>query len=232
MSKKPIPNIPNVVMMSLWRDDMSRKIHERVDHLRSKSYPHLRFIWVVGDSSDETEETLRRYADNDARITVLRHDTHLLGDDPNTRLERLGSTLNAGLMAIHKTDTHILHHESDLITPPDIIEQFLGTGKDVVGGWVTLNDQFYDTYLYRKDGVKFTNGAPYHACYTPDALFELDSIGSCLFYPAQSGVYCHKGALLEVCQQLKAQGYSIWCHPQIHIVQPYDLFTSRSHADA
>lgn len=219
-------------MMSLWRDDMNMKIHERVDHLRSKSYPNLRYVWVVGDSNDETEEYLRRTSIHDNRITVIRHDTHVLGEHPDVRLERLSLTLNAGLMAVRKKDTYILHHESDLITPHDIVEQLLATGRDVVGGWVTLGDIFYDTYLYRKDGVHFTNHAPYHTCYKPDELFELDSIGSVVLYPARAGVYCQKGGLVEICQQLKAQGYSIWCDPRIKIIQPHDLFTSRSHASA
>ncbi len=230
MGRKSTPNIPRVVMISFWRNDMNNRIEERTQHLLAKSYPNIRYVWAVGDSTDETEEYLWSLAENDKRITVIRHDTNIEGDTPDIRLQRLSLTANAGLMEVRKTDKWVCIHESDLVTPVDVIEQFIATGKDVVAGWVTLGEIFYDTYAYRKDGVKFTNHAPYNPVYRPDEPFELDSVGSCWIFPAKAGIYCTIGGCVEMCDNLKKQGYAIWCEPRIRVVQPIDLWTSRNHA--
>ena len=50
---------PKVVLLSLWRDDTGRHLEARVAHLLGKTYPALRWLWVVGDSADGTEDALR-----------------------------------------------------------------------------------------------------------------------------------------------------------------------------
>lgn len=236
MKTKTIPNIPKVAMLSLWKDDTGRKLEERIDHLLAKSYANLRFVWVVGDSSDGTEDVLRAVAALDKRVTVIRHDTHIEVSDPDTRLLRMSQTANAGLQTVRKTDKYVVIHESDLITPVDVVEQFLATGKDVIGGSVWLGDIFYDTFCYRKHGQLFSNSLPYHPEYVHDAINEdMDCIGSCWMFPAAAihkGLTCPRHGAVELCKGLKAMGYNICFDPRIRIIQPTDLFTSRSHANA
>lgn len=231
MSKKSTPNIPKVVALSFWRNDMGKRIEERVHHLLGKSYGNLRFIWVTGDNSDETEEYLRGIAAQDKRVSVIRFDTQIEGDEPNIRLHRLGLTANAGLEAIRKGDTYAMIHESDLVSPVDVVEQFIASGKDVIAGFVWLGDIFYDVYAYRKHGVKFSNHAPYFPDFDMHGLNELDSVGSCWMFPARAGLRCTIGGCVEMCDNLRAMGYKIWCDPRIRIEQPIDLWTSRSHAN-
>ena len=232
MKTKTIPNTPNVVMVSIWKDDTQRRLEERVEHLLAKSYPKLRFVWVVGDSSDGTEDYLRSVAAQDKRATVLRHDTNIAGDDPDTRLERMSLTINAGFQTFRKTDKYAVIHESDLVSPVDVVEQFIATGKEVVGGFVWLGNIFYDTYAYRKNGRRFDNHAPFHPEFDMNSLNELDCIGSCWMFPTAAKISCLKYGVIELCGQLKEKDYSIWCDPRIRIEQPVDLWTSRSHANA
>lgn len=222
--------LPRVAMLSFWRDDANKRIEERVQHLLGKSYPNLRYVWVVGDSTDETEDYLRGIAAKDKRVTVVRFDTNIEGDDPNTRLHRLGLTANAGLEAIRKGDVHGMIHESDLISPVDIVEQFIASGKEVIAGFVWLGEIHYDVFAYRKNGVKFTNHPPYFPGLDMNGLNEVDSVGSCWLFPARVKLRCTIGGCVEMCDNLRVMGYSIWCDPRIRIEQPIDLWTSRSHA--
>lgn len=235
---KPLPprqaGLPQVVMLSLWRNDSSRDFLDRVSHLLSKSYPRLRWVWVVGDSRDLTETLLRDVAkghNGHRSIEVVRADTGIEGDEPEARLRRLSLTASAGLDAVKPEDDYVLIHESDLISPVDLVERFLETGKSPIAGWPVLADVFYDIWAYRgKDGVKFRNLPPYHESYKPDAIFEVASVGSCWMFRAEdalAGVRCEKWAAVELCQKLKRLGRRIWVDPTIRIEQPMGLYVAR-----
>lgn len=227
----------NVVLMSLWQNDVDRKLGERAYHLLDKtSASPLRWLWIVGDSTDETERNLQlivgQFPDKD--ITLLRHDTNVAGDEPRQRLLRGSLTASFGLEQVRKADAWWIIHESDLLSPVDLVDRFLATEKCPVAGWVTLQDFFYDTWAYRKDGVRFSNNAPYHACYKSDQLFEVDSAGSVIMLSAKDvrdGVRCDEFGLVEICEKLKALGRTIWVDPSIHIVQPMDLWVPRIGVD-
>lgn len=241
--------VPQVVMLSLWRNDSSRNFTDRVSHLLSKSYPRLRWVWVVGDSRDLTETLLRDVAkghNGHRSIKVIRADTGIEGDEPEARLRRLSLTANAGLEAIRPEDDYVLIHESDLISPVDLVERFLESGKSPIAGWPVLSDVFYDIWAYRgTDGVKFTGLPPYHEAYKPDAVFEVASVGSCWMFRAEDalpsassgqapsapfgsgGVRCEKWGAVELCRKLKRLGRRIWVDPTIRIEQPMGLFVAR-----
>lgn len=239
-----------IVLMSLWCNDVQKNLEQRARHLLAKSPPapifdsgdggsayafDLRWVWVVGDSQDDTEaqlhEIARQYAQLD--IEIVHHDTGIWGEDPHTRLRRLSQTTNAGLERVRPDDVYWIIHESDLQSPPTLVELFLAMGECPVAGWVTLGTMFYDTFAYRKDGVMFSNHAPYHACYRADGLFEVDSVGSCWMFHAEDvrdGVRCGEWAVLDLCRQLKERGRRFWVDPRIPIVQPVELWVSRGHA--
>lgn len=227
-----------VAILSLWREDAARGLGERVRHLLAKTAPEdlsLRWVWVVGDSEDETENWLRVLAQDYPHkdIEIVRHDTGLRGDEPAIRLKRLSQTVNAGLARGRAGDVYWLYHESDLLSPPDVIGQFLATGHCPVAGWVVLGELFYDTWGYRKNGQMFSNYAPYHPVYRADAPFEVDSVGSCWLLPAaavQAGLHCVDKGVLDLCEQLRQMDYAIWVEPRIRIEQPLALWVARQHA--
>lgn len=221
-------------MMSLWRDDANKNLQWRMMHLLEKT-DVSRWIWIVGDTTDDTERILRDWTAlmPDKDITIIRHDTHIDGEAPKTRLLRLSETANAGLDAITQTDDYVVIHESDLISPVDIVCQFLTSGKEVIAGWPMLGGIFYDVWAYRKDGQMFRNTPPYHACYRTDELFEVDSVGSVWMFPARdivAGVRMADRGCLDICGALRSSGKTIWVDPRIIIEQPRELWTSRAHA--
>lgn len=231
--------LPPVAMVSFWRDDAQKHIPVRTAHLLSKTYPSLRWVWVVGDSMDDTEQRLQAVIDahHDLDITLVRGDTGITAEDPANRVARLGQTANVGLAQVHEADAWVLVHESDLQSPADVVEQLLAAEKPVCGGsvWLSVNGQtvFYDTWGYRKGGELFSNHAPYCTGYDAEQPFEVDSVGSVYLFPAQDvleGARYDQWAVVGLMRALRERGRSVWCVPAVRIVQPVDLWVSREHA--
>lgn len=228
-----------VVMVSLWKDDGERRLAERMWHLVGKSHPApwLRWVWVVGDSSDDTEERLRAVAVG-RRITVVRRDTGIVGDEPETRLRRLSETVNAAWEYVGDARWVVLH-ESDIVSPADVVERLVShaeAGRAPVAGWPVLGDGpnavFYDIWGYRAGGTLFSNWPPYHAVYRPDEVFEVDSVGTCWLFHAEDvrgpdGIRCVDRAVLDLCAGMRERGRRFWVDPGLRVVQPVDLWVSR-----
>lgn len=224
--------------MSMWRNDARRNLGARLGTLLTKSYPNLRWVWVVGDSSDTTEAELHRFRSMleqsvAERVTIVRRDTDIRGSDPQTRMLRCTATFNACLDQTLPDDDYVIWHESDLVTPTDLVERLLSSGQEVIAGWpvLRLSDGwvFYDTWGYRADGEKFTNHAPYHAVYQPDTVFEVETVGSCWMFPAREvqqpdGIRCTDMGVVELCQGLRQRGYRVWVDPKLTIIQPSELW--------
>lgn len=228
---------PRVVMASLWRNDAARLLTDRVAHLLGKSYPNLRWLWLVGDSVDDTLTQLQAEAARQAGVTVERYDTGIVGNDMATRLRRLSAMANALLVRVRMDDEYVLIHESDLVSPVDVVERLVDharAGRSCVAGWpvIRLNGRelFYDIFLYRRDGVHFTNTAPYHACYRPDEPFEVDSFGSVYMFPAdvvREGIVGLQEAAVGICAHVRRQGLSLWVDPTLRVEQPVSLWEAR-----
>lgn len=226
----------NVVISSLWRNDGKRHLDVRAAHLLSKTNPSgaIRWVWVVGDSDDDTEMRLHAIAaQSGCEITLIRHDTGIKGDSPAVRLHRLSETANAAFKALEDMDDLWLIHESDLVSPSDLVWRLLTIGGDVVSGWPTLNGKMYDIWAYSKDGRLFNADFPFHPCYRPDQPFELDSVGSVMMFPAEQlrrGVRFYNMGVRDLCKQFKDNGLKIWCDPSIEVIQPVELWSKQEFA--
>lgn len=229
--KKPV-----VVMLSLWRNDARRQLIRRAQHLLDKSYSNLRYVWVVGDSQDKTHAMLQRVQQTSGRdIQLLEVNT-----DIEDRLTRLSVTANYGLECVRDTDDYLVIHESDLISPRNLVERFMAhahAGRCPIAGWPTLtipgrSTVFYDTLAYSRDGRHFENEPPYHPVFRRDTPFEVDSVGSCWMLPAaaiRDGARMHTYATLDLSAALKNRGYRIWVDAQIGVEQPHALWSPAYH---
>lgn len=227
---------PAVVMMSLWRNDARRQLVRRAYHLLDKSYPDLRFVWVVGDSQDKTHEMLSRIKQTSGRDVQLLE----INTDIEDRLTRLSVSANYGLECVRKTDDYLVIHESDLISPKDVVERFVAhanAGRCPIAGWPTLtipgrSTVFYDILAYSKDGRHFENEPTYHPCYRKDIPFEVDSVGSCWMLPTQpilDGVRMQNYATLDLSAEMRNRDYKIWVDPTLIIEQPHELWKAAYH---
>jgi len=221
------------VLLSFWRNDAARDLAGRLAHLLDKHAlgEEVSCLWVVGDSTDDTEAVLRAVAHVNRRVTVVRHDTGIVGEDRETRLRRFSRTADAGLDLILPEDDRVLIHESDLRSPRTITQRLAGARDEAVAGWPTLTigtqTRFYDTFVFRAQGVPFTGYPPYHAVYRPDQRFAVDSVGSVWSLPAwavHDGVRGGDQGALGICAGLRARGVRILVDPMVPVVQPRALW--------
>lgn len=226
--------LPRVVLCSMWRNDCARRLVDRVDHLlaKSESYPNMRWVWVVGDSTDHTTDALWTLTTKYPVTIVDIGSTGIEGEDVPTRLRRLSETGNEWWNWIDDAE-YVMIHESDILSPANVVNRMVAhaeRGKCPIAGWPTLTLQgrklFYDVWAYRKDGVLFTNNAPYHSCYRPDTVFEVDSFGSVYLFHAEDVplVRFHDRAVLDLCRQLREQGRTLYVDPTLEVIQPADLW--------
>lgn len=226
---------PCVVMCSMWRNDLHRQLVDRAEHLLAKAetYPNLRFFWVVGDSDDDTLGALIDLSDGyDVAFTEI--NTGIPGADAQSRLRRLSATANCYLAADSAVCEYILVHESDILSPGDIVNRLVDhaeQGRCPIAAWPVLEIApgrkiFYDVLAFRKDGTQFSHNPPYHPGYVVDAPFTVDSFGSVFLFNAADAPYVHmrERAVLDLCEGLRARGRTLWVDPTIECVQPVGLW--------
>jgi len=227
---------PSVVMCSMWRNDLHRSLVDRVEHLLAKAetWPNLRWVWVIGDSTDGTAEALREMVTGYETVTLVNlGDTGIKGDDMAARLRRLSVTGNHYFKYAQGAD-YILVHESDILSPHDLVPRMVRLaerGLCPIAAWPVMEMRpgyriFYDTFVYRKDGVQFRHTPPYHQAYQSDRPFIVDSAGTVLMFHGEDigEVLMDRRAILDVCWHLKKLGRDIWVDPSIEVVQPRELW--------
>lgn len=225
-----------MTVVSLWRNDAARQLGARVRHLATKRSDafDVNWLWVVGDSTDATERLLEREAAA-ARVggvKIVHADTGIEGEDLATRRVRLAQTATVAFSEIPAWSDLVLLHESDLVTPKDVIEQFWGTmggpgwERRAVAGWPLLEAPeglvFYDTFAYRTlDGRNFGSAEP-----IPEAPIEVGSFGCCWLAPASlvRGRTMGPGCVVDLCGQWRAEGVRLWVDPSVDVVQPPELW--------
>lgn len=228
--------------ISMWKGDASRHLARRAQHLLAKEGID-EWIWVVRPVADMTPDILREEADG-APVTLVDESWPA----PDDRMLRLSVAADFGVaIAIAREADRILWHESDLLSPPDVVEQLARTSAAVVGGWPVLpgqetpealrlfrgcavfkNEQFYDTWGYRAGGERFTNAVPFSPHANLEEPFKLQSVGSVALIDAgiiRRGARFLPGAFVNLCQWAYALDGEVWCDPRVKIVQPLELWT-------
>lgn len=228
---------PRVVMCSMFRNEIApnRRLVDRVEHLLAKaeSYPNMRYVWVVGDSTDDTARALAQLSIGyDVRIVDI-GDTGIEGIDATSRLRRLSATANEYFNWCENVD-YVLVHESDIASPSNIVNKLVAhaeQGRCPIAAWPTFEVRpgmrwFYDVLCFSKDGRRFRNSPPFHPCYVSDKPFVVDSFGTCFIFHAEDVSLLHMNdrAVLDLCKQLREQGRTLWVDPTLEVVQPYDLW--------
>jgi hypothetical protein len=240
----------SIVGISMWYQDAGKHLADRALHLFKKVAVD-RWMFTVRPGRDMTQHMLSSMAEHcDVECEILVEPEEQLED----RLPRLSAAGDAILDYVRDTDDHVLWHESDLFTLPDVAVA-LGNAEclnaeaiGAIGGWpwlshcpdhpslgirtpkrMTLDPPFfYDTWGYRKDGVRFGNKPPHHECCRMDAPFRLDSVGSVVLIDAdyiRRGARMNGNGLVGLCESIRSLGGEVWCAPKVPVVQPLELWT-------
>ena len=222
--------------ISMFWADAGRHLSRRAKHLLEKEGVD-EWVWVVRPAADMTMEFLRQESQGH-RVVIADESWSALGE----RMPRLSVAADFGVgIAMARGAERILWHESDLISPPDVVALLGRTTAAVVGGWPVLpgtgcdpalmlmpdsstlpDEKFYDTWGYRLGGVRFESDAA-----RPDEPFALDSVGSVALIDAEHvrrGVRFFPGAFVKFCEWVRATDGEVWCDPRVKIVQPLELW--------
>lgn len=227
----------NVAVISFFRNswirghlsNYFRQVHALQQYLGADY--HVRLISVEGDSSDDTRESLHRYAKNYGMQMQLVDRSHGKRDFGSTeehdRLETLSWVGNGGLEAVSDTDDLVLYVESDLVWDPGTIKRLmdrLSPGVDIVSPLVFAGQHFYDVFCYRDiDGNRFAPFYPYSRGLDICTWAEVSSVGSCLVMPAEIAQTIRiPGAevLIGFCRVAREAGHHIFVDAAERIYHP------------
>jgi len=228
--------------ISMFRGDAGKHLVRRVSHLLAKRGVD-RWIFMVRPEMDMTAAMLQTY--EGAKVNVIQEWWPAVED----RMIRLSVAADVALSAAtYAGADRILWHESDLISPPDVVALLARTEGTIVGGWPVLpgnetpaelmlhtgavrldTEKFYDTWGYRAGGDRFTNEPPFFPVdgLPRDRPFQLESVGSVALIDASAirrGARFSPGAFVNLCGTARAGGGTVWCDPRVKIVQPLELW--------
>lgn len=220
---------PRVVVLSCWSNDAGRRLDGRVAHLVSKLHAGVRLAWLVGDSTDDTFERLHWsiFAHGlEGTVTLVQRDTGIRVRGFEDRIARLSLTLTYMLELVDESDDVAIIHESDLLSPPDVVERLLAMPLPSAG-WPVLalngRELFYDTWAYRVDGANFTNDPPHSPRYRERVPFVVDSAGSVTAWNA-ADVRRRRVAADAIVGLCRDVGRPVHVDPTLEIRQPRELW--------
>lgn len=219
----------------LWIKPFLRNIRA----LNDSDNLNLDYLFIEGNSDDETYPILSRWRDNcKLNVTLVKHD---LPEEMAT-IDRVMASIEliADIQNYLATDTdYIMLIDADIVEMPSnmltiLTENMKSHSADIIAPHVLIagTDKFYDTHVFRMNKKNFVRTAPYapdnktHA--TP---FEVDSVGTCLLF--KSDVFmdvivenrkyrkaCRKenvDGYLCICSTAKRIGYRILADPTVRI---------------
>ena len=189
---------------------------------------NLRFVFVEGDSVDDTRELLIDwYLADPRRVTVLRYDTHRPRYGSIVSAERfraLSEVFNCGLEHILRVGWAdiVQFIPGDVEFGPELIQGLARWNADVIAPLFWLNRRgqtFYDTWGFSKWGTVY-----YPRGETPE---EMDTVGGAIqikIETLRAGVrYTPEDVDRGLCMEARKRGFRVWADPTTHIVHPANL---------
>lgn len=227
----------NVAVLSFFRNSawgQAQRFMKQAAALRDTLQANgdrMRVIATHGDSSDNTEGALIDSAlEHEMALTLVRadHGGPVFGSTESAeRLEALSYVGNKGLSAVLKQDDAVFYVESDLIWSPETVMsllEHLRLGRaDVVAPLVFAGELFYDVFVFRKNGARFSPFHPYHSELNHDGLTDVDSAGSSLVMRGEVARRCriqNNNVLMGFCQDVWDNGFNVRVDAKLKVYHP------------
>lgn len=244
-------DVTKINVWSQFRDNSGDYIKEYMDKIRSLEYPNPEDVILFlgeGDSVDSTYEELKELEDDILyRVYVTKHDTSIpaMKHTPHpARIRCLAETGNAGWEKMTQVEQEkpwaefALMCESDLIYPPSIVKDLIDSMPEDAGAiapmiWmpIPMGDQtrlqFYDIWVYRTlDNRKFPpHNIAWYKQHFPVEIFPVYSVGSMVLIRMEAIMngarFSTDGAVIGLCEDIRAQGWKVYVNPNLHIFHPY-----------
>lgn len=202
----------------------------RADAIQWPARDNIRFIFVEGDSEDNTWDLLvDLWMQDKDRIRLIKCDTGARHHGSYVNAERfrtLATVFNAGLNAVNTVWTDaVLMLPVDIVYGPNLIGRLASWGKPCIAPFSFEEGLFYDTYCWRYQGSmmpKFPIGELRQRY--GDKPIEMDTAGGTMLYRIEvvtSGVrYSIEDVDRGFTRQSKEAGYSVWADPTTIVHHP------------
>lgn len=223
----------NVTIVSAFRQAAGPQIDRYFDQIERLGWAlgsrgdTLHLILGYGDSTDGTGEELFeacQYRFPALLMEVSHGGPHFGSIEDAQRFRQLAQTWNKLLPNIPKEADAVVLLESDLVweaaTLMALIDH-LATYPAIAPMILDADppDRFRDVYAFRRNGVRFTNEAPYHADLNGKVL-QVDSAGSVLALrgPLARAVSVPEAdVVVGLCRQLYEQGGAVYVDPALKV---------------
>lgn len=226
----------NVTILSAFRNAAGPQIaryFEQMDGLQALLHQRgdkLKLLLGYGDSTDGTGEALFDECSNrfDAHLLDVSHGGKAYGSiEHPERFKQLATIGNKLLDCVDASADVLGVVESDLIWDAETMLRLIDHIQDYVAVAPMVMDlkppdRFRDVYAFRRNGVRFTNHAPYHADLNGEML-QVDSAGSVLFMRgelARKVQLPDEDVIVGLCRQLYEHGGAVYVDPTLKVVHP------------
>lgn len=197
----------------------------------------IELLLVEGDSLDDTWARLENWqkmntmANTSIKLIKRDHGGPEYGriDDP-VRWSQLAYAGNGVMENLPSDVSALIYVESDLIWSARDVNHLIDCLYGVyqceavapLCKWLR-NGNFYDTWGYRANGVKFASAPPYHQGLIPGKLIELDSAGSMIVMRgevAKQVRFSEKDCIVGLCRNIRELGYHLRLNTNVTIWHP------------
>lgn len=190
-------------------------------------------VAVEGDSHDQTRRSLERgSAERGIRLDLrtCNHGQRVFGstEEPE-RLAALSKVGNEILEGVMEQDDILVYVESDISWDVETISFLIGMLRlnppfHVLAPLVMAGRAFYDTWGFRRDGMRFSPFHPFHPSvdHQHKSITSLDSAGSCLVMRAAVARVCrirNDYGLVGLCEDIREKGFRIGLCPSAEVRQ-------------
>lgn len=217
-----------MILASVFRNSSEylNRYQDQIEALRKHMPVHV--VAVEGDSRDDT---WRRLQSLDFYSLKAEHGGPSYGSiDFPIRWRQLAAACNIAMIAATRLcgrDEPFCYVESDLIWEPETMLQLVEDLK-VVPAVAPMSkhlgsEGFYDLYGHRRHGKPFLRQPPYCDGWDPEALFSIDSAGSCfvtLGHYLSFLNFSPDGCILGIGQSLRDNGQQLFLDPTVSVFHP------------
>lgn len=234
---------PKLAIASIVRDEESNgNLGKFLDCCREleQYQKNIIYIFIEGDSSDKTYDTLKTWIENRDGSILEKIDmlySPFINDRNNIRTTYFAQLRNRIIEIILSIpDIHeILMIDASYVWKGDLITSLREVNTDIVAPMNVIhsdslsenkeNYKFYDVWVFRKNGKEFRWDYPYVEGMILDKPSEVDSVG---------GGYLVKRKVLELgaryngdtdseqigfCQSARNLGFDIKIHPKVYLMK-------------
>lgn len=226
----------NVTIVSAFRQSAGSQIDRYFDQIERLGWAlgsrgdTLHLILGYGDSTDGTGEELFeacQYRFPAHLMEVSHGGPHFGSIEDAQRFRQLACVGNKLWAAIPPDANVVALVESDLIWEPKVMMALIDhlATYPVIAPLImdlTPPDRFRDVYAFRRNGVRFTNHAPYHADLNGEVL-QVDSAGSVLVMRAElarKARFPEEDVIVGFCREIYEQGGEVYVDPTLKAIHP------------